>query len=325
MGKFEKLVLLTVLFVTAVVLAVSLNRGKKEEGVQAAGPLDAADRLMAGKHEGGLPETTYTPPSEGGILGQPEASLLLDAGSDPATPGAPPAETITPPSQEPLTPTLSLEKEFDPSRPILLADAGLRPSFLDDYMVYTLAEGDTWSTLAQRFYQDGRYTRNLIQANDGLQVLVPGKEILVPIHDFMQPAAGLQSAPGAAEFAIAPADAPAAKSVDAPVTSAADRTGPATPATPSTRGGEYEVRAGDTLSEISLAVFGTASRWKELLDANKDKLSSPEGLQVGMKLKIPPGGKVPVVAKGDAKKPATAAKKPEAAPAEAPPKKKKVL
>ena len=319
MGKFEKLVLLTVLFVTAVVLAVSLNRGKKDEGVQAAGPLDAADRLMADEHAGGLPETTYTPPSEGevqpitGGTGGPEASLLLDAGSDPVTPGAPEAGTITPPSQAPLTPTLSLEKEFDPSRPILLADAGLRPSFLDDYMVYTLAEGDTWSTLAQRFYQDGRYTRNLIQANDGLQVLVPGKEILVPIHDFMQPAAGLQSAPGAAEFALAPADASATKPVDAPVTSVAGK------------GGEYVVRAGDTLSEISLSVFGTASRWKELLDANKDKLSSPEGLQVGMKLKIPPGGKVPVVAKGDAKKPAPVAKKPEAAPAEAPPKKKKVL
>src|SRR6185503_8964167 len=98
MGKFEKLVLLTVLFVTAVVLAVSLNRGKTDESVRSAGPLDAADRLMADEHSGGLPEPTYPPPSEGAIPpspGGPEASLLLDAGSDPVTPGAPEAETLT--------------------------------------------------------------------------------------------------------------------------------------------------------------------------------------------------------------------------------------
>src|SRR5262249_22993351 len=85
----------------------------------------------------------------------------------------------------------------------------------------------------------------------------------------------------------------------------------------------YEVKAGDTLSGISLAVFGTSTRWKELLDANKDVLAKPEALRAGMELKIPDGGKLPAATdpkKADpkAKTAQTPAKKPD-------PNKKKVL
>ena len=63
------------------------------------------------------------------------------------------------------------------------------------------------------------------------------------------------------------------------------------------------MRTGDTLSDISLAVFGTSTRWKELLEANRDKLQRPESLQVGMKLRIPEGGKLPAAAKKPEPKP----------------------
>ncbi len=96
---------------------------------------------------------------------------------------------------------------------------------------------------------------------------------------------------------------------------------------------EYEVKPGDTLSDISLAVFGSATRWKELLEANSDKLRTPESLQVGMKLKIPEGGKLPLAGapKSPAKSTSAGAKKPEPKPVtsgpkgESNPKKKKVL
>ena len=102
------------------------------------------------------------------------------------------------------------------------------------------------------------------------------------------------------------------------------------PPADSTRAGkllEYEVRSGDTLSDISLAVFGTATRWKEILEANRDKLQRPESLQVGMKLKIPEGGKLPAAVKRPDAKPKTtdSAAKTEKTTATTTAKKKKVL
>ena len=181
---------------------------------------------------------------------------------------------------------------------------GLRPSFLEDYRMYTLAEGDTWSSLAQRFYQDGRYTRNLHLANEDLEQLTPGKDILVPVFDFLAMDAGLRPGADAPALTAQPADAGAA-GVSAPTATGtripADSTRVAKPL-------EYEVRSGDTLSDISLAVFGTATRWKEILEANRDKLQRPESLQVGMKLKIP-GGKLPAAVKKPETKPKSAADK----------------
>lgn len=53
--------------------------------------------------------------------------------------------------------------------------------------------------------------------------------------------------------------------------------------TPST----YVVRPGDTLSRISQRVYGTPGRWTEIFEANRDRLPSPNALQVGQELVIP--------------------------------------
>lgn len=49
----------------------------------------------------------------------------------------------------------------------------------------------------------------------------------------------------------------------------------------------HEVAQGDTLSSIAKKYYGDASKWGKIMDANKDVLKSPEGLQLGQKLKIP--------------------------------------
>ena len=91
---------------------------------------------------------------------------------------------------------------------------------------------------------------------------------------------------------------------------------------------EYVVASGDTLSGIALAALGSAKKWPEILALNSDKLPKPEALKVGMKLKIPAGGKLPVagaskpLAKKGESTPKTAQK---SEPAGATPKKKKVL
>ncbi len=49
----------------------------------------------------------------------------------------------------------------------------------------------------------------------------------------------------------------------------------------------YTVQSGDTLGAISVNFYGTARKWQDILDANKNVLSSPRHLRVGMELVIP--------------------------------------
>jgi len=47
------------------------------------------------------------------------------------------------------------------------------------------------------------------------------------------------------------------------------------------------VKKGETLSEISQALYGTAKLWPKILKANSDRLTAPEKIQPGMYLIIP--------------------------------------
>jgi tetratricopeptide (TPR) repeat protein len=49
----------------------------------------------------------------------------------------------------------------------------------------------------------------------------------------------------------------------------------------------YTVQSGDTLSRISLNVYGVRGRWAEIFEANRDTLASPNSLQPGQVLRIP--------------------------------------
>jgi 5'-nucleotidase / UDP-sugar diphosphatase len=48
----------------------------------------------------------------------------------------------------------------------------------------------------------------------------------------------------------------------------------------------YVVRAGDSLSAIAQKFYGDANRWKEIWEANKDKLPDPNKITVGQELRI---------------------------------------
>jgi LysM domain len=52
----------------------------------------------------------------------------------------------------------------------------------------------------------------------------------------------------------------------------------------------YRVQAGDTLSGLAGRFLGSTRRYLELYEANRDVLSSPDDLQVGMRLKVPEQG-----------------------------------
>ncbi|ADE54964.1 LysM peptidoglycan-binding domain-containing protein [Coraliomargarita akajimensis] len=49
----------------------------------------------------------------------------------------------------------------------------------------------------------------------------------------------------------------------------------------------YRVQSGDSLSTISRKFYGTPSRWIDIYQANRDRLSSENALKVGQELRIP--------------------------------------
>ena len=49
----------------------------------------------------------------------------------------------------------------------------------------------------------------------------------------------------------------------------------------------YTVQSGDSLSGISRKFYGTPSRWIDIYQANRDRISSENALQVGQELRIP--------------------------------------
>lgn len=64
------------------------------------------------------------------------------------------------------------------------------------------------------------------------------------------------------------------------------------PTTPQNNGAEtsqrtYTVRSGDTLSNISQQVYGSANEYMKIFDANRDVLADPNRIQPGQSLRIP--------------------------------------
>ncbi len=49
----------------------------------------------------------------------------------------------------------------------------------------------------------------------------------------------------------------------------------------------YTVKSGYTLSKISKEFYGDSKKYMDIFNANKDKLSDPDKIQVGQELKIP--------------------------------------
>ncbi len=49
----------------------------------------------------------------------------------------------------------------------------------------------------------------------------------------------------------------------------------------------YIVHSGDTLSKIAARKYGNSNKWRAIYNANKDKLSKPSALRVGMTIRLP--------------------------------------
>ena len=49
----------------------------------------------------------------------------------------------------------------------------------------------------------------------------------------------------------------------------------------------YEVRAGDSLSQIARHFYANGNAWKPIFEANRDQLTDPDHIKPGQMLKIP--------------------------------------
>ena len=49
----------------------------------------------------------------------------------------------------------------------------------------------------------------------------------------------------------------------------------------------YTVRSGDSLSKIAKALYGDASKWKAIYEANRDSIKNPDLIHPGQVFTIP--------------------------------------
>jgi nucleoid-associated protein YgaU len=292
MGRLEKIVVVVVLFLVAVILGISLGTDGEGSspivrgGNRAQAPEDRADAgtdspgglMNAAGPAATTTESSATPPRPAGTAPAPAAAkgpnanapttnapTTNTAGATNVTPNGAaaiepqPGAPVNPAPNAPAaslvqTPTQKIEAQF------LVSREGLEPTATDDLMLYTWKAGDTFKALSQKYYGSNLHVSRLRNANEGRkeELLAAGEKILVPV------------APAAAADRIARS---------APKEAAASATW---------TGGLYTVSTGDVLGLISQKVYGTSKKWKKIYDANRDVIGeNPNALKVGAQLRIP--------------------------------------
>jgi len=211
-------------------------------------PLDKANAAVLGEQSAApVPTATVAP-----VASLPDSTNKLLSAN---------VGTQTPVSETPPAPAAPQPLAI-PSGSLLKTTAGLSAGFDAQRFLYTWQSGDSYVALAKKLYAEPTKFTLIQNANEGREDIQPGEKILIPVFDADLVAAA--SAP--------PAVKPETKKQPAPVSAA---------------GRSYTVKKGDSLSAIAKAELGSAVRWKEIFEINKDKLKSPEALRDGMRLRLP--------------------------------------
>lgn len=190
MGRLEKIVVLTVLFLVAVVLGVALNSDSpnsvpESKGVDAPvpGPLEIPGGKIPGVLNRDVPhgndDVVLPEDKTGGVLPTPG-------------PVAPPAPAPTP---EP--------KVLPAPAAYIVTLEGLAPSQAPELMFYTWQAGDSLASVAQRYYGSKDKLTRLQKANEGMNdaSLKAGDKIWVPIGQ-SAPANGALADAGSAKIHV---------------------------------------------------------------------------------------------------------------------------
>lgn len=183
-------------------------------------------------------------------LWEPSSPRVSQAGTPHVSIGAP-----EPPAARPVEP----EPRVRPvSRPAVIPP---------EFERYTVRDGDSFESIAKRFYGDASRWSVIARANPlkDPRRLRAGQTIRVPLDpDNVQ---GRVTTP---EPEPEPTPSPEA------------------PEPPTARA--HRVEPGDTLSSIAQRYLGTSARAREIYELNRDRLRDMHSLRVGQELRIPSGG-----------------------------------
>jgi len=133
---------------------------------------------------------------------------------------------------------------------------------------HIIQPNETFASIARMYYGSERYTRFLMQANPDLadpRALAVGAEVLIPPKP-NDDEAGMETSHGRTGGEItAKVSVPSASSKHT-----------------------YRVKTGDSFYGIARSVLGSASRWKELLELNRELVAGePTNLRPGQILILP--------------------------------------
>lgn len=274
MGRLEKIVVSVVLFLVAIILGISLSTDTPPAGGAQASNRPAPRNPAAPGQPAANPNAPAGVMSTGLAPGAnaPAASVPTGAtpaaapanGTAPAPTGAPAvAPTNANPAGAGVAPA-GQGAAAPAATPFLITREGLTPTASEEFMAYTWQAGDTFPALAQRYYGSPNHGPRIRAANEGRNAasLAPGDRILIP------------------SMATLEADRIARPSARDPQGGASNAGAVA--------GATYTVAAGDVLGTISKKVYGTASKWQKIHDANRDVIGAdPNRLKPGMVLRIP--------------------------------------
>lgn len=280
MGRLEKIVVSVVLFLVAIILGISLGTDTPAAGgAQASKPSAPRNPAASGQPAAnpnapaGLMSTGLAPGAGAQPANAPATPATNPNGAAPAaTPVGGQAPVVAPaavnPAANPAAATgagaAPAGQGAAPATPFLVTREGLTPTASEEFMAYTWQAGDTFPALAQRYYGSANHGPRIRAANEGRTAtsLAPGDRILIP------------------SMATLEADRIARPSARDPQGGASNAGAVA--------GATYTVAAGDVLGTISKKVYGTASKWQKIHDANRDVIGAdPNRLKPGMVLRIP--------------------------------------
>lgn len=277
MGKVEKAIVLSVLTLIALILVVSWT---VDDPIQAARNADPKPAALPADTLAQAPAATNAAP-----FGAPQNGAVAPAGGTPGAVAQPPLSTQKPASSA----LLSSAVQGLPAGAALQTLDGLEDSYLPDMKFYTWREGDSFRLVAHRYYGDFRKLTLLRKVNEGRTEVKAGQKIFVPVFDIEGDAGVVAATPIVAADVLATNDAKPSPGKTTAAKTATPKKADATEEPAKSASGKriHVVKEGESLWKIAKAELGNGGRWKEIYEANKDVLSSPEAVKKGQKLRIP--------------------------------------
>lgn len=238
-------------------------------------------------YEPGEPPVTFDDREGGGggpgeVAVRPDPLAALSPGSSLDQDAVRKASRAVSPTRKPQPDSLAKPPKTNRTDPATPATRVIPPKFHE----YVVQPGDTLQLIAKKLLGDAKHWKAIASANSltDPRKLIPGRTRLLIPDD-----------PKNVEGLVVPAESPTNPDTRAPVRKPdnADKpeskpgTPEATPAPASQEFTEYVIQSQDTLSGIAKTIYGKASLWRLIYEANPETIPDPDHLKVGTTIKIP--------------------------------------